>query len=138
MPAKLDSDSIAIVKKSFGRVCRDQDFFDAFYTDFIEGNPEVKAHFKNTDLNKQKVLLKDSITMSLLYASGSEYATKFLENVAYIHNRQHRNIEPYLYSYWKRSFLNNLRKFDPKWDLSVEKEWNQLINLILEFLKSKY
>ena len=59
-----------LVMQSYGRCCASANFFDDFYTRFLESSPEIRAKFATTDMTQQKHLLRHGILNLVLYARG--------------------------------------------------------------------
>ena len=51
-------------------------FFTRFYQKFISSSPQVREAFKNTDMNRQKDMLKDSLNHIIDFASTKTSNTK--------------------------------------------------------------
>src|SRR3989344_2079862 len=58
------------VMQSYGRCCASPDFFDSFYRHFLASSPEVREKFVNTEMNGQKLLLRQGILNLVMHARG--------------------------------------------------------------------
>ena len=69
--------TISLFNDSFDRVSN-TDFFDIFYTLFLNSSKEVANKFAGTDMRRQKQMLKQSIAymLSFLYQPYPQQTTK--------------------------------------------------------------
>jgi hypothetical protein len=70
------------VSQSYGRCCLSSGFFDDFYQTFFNSSPRVRAKFANTDMAKQKSLLRDGITYMIMFFDGSGVAASKVTRLA--------------------------------------------------------
>jgi len=135
----LNANDILEVNASYGRCCLSPDFFDVFYTRFIHCSPVIVAKFKNTDLTKQKKLLKTGLTFLLLFVQGDEYGRIQMQRIAEIHSRKKHDVSPTLYPLWKISLLETIKEFDKKHMTSeLEQHWEACIQAGVDFIIKFY
>ena len=129
--AAMDPDVVQRVQQSFGRcllnTSQGKGFLDAFYDEFLMSDPRVKPHFSKTDMQKQKDLLRRSISMLILFGSGSGLAKSAVENLALRHDRNHLNIVPDLYRFWVKSLLACIATYDQSYDALVAEDWSEVL-----------
>ncbi|MDP3920583.1 MAG: globin [Candidatus Omnitrophota bacterium] len=113
------------------------DFFDSFYERFIGSSEEIRAKFKNTDMIKQKQVLRDSLFHMLHYAIDG-FATEYLEHLAVMHAKTEKDIPPAMYRIWLESLVATVKKWDPKFDNKVESAWRDVMSPGIEFMIAKY
>jgi len=131
-------EKIAIVTGSFGQVSITPEFYNTFYEIFINSSPKIKPLFANTDLEKQKKLLKKGISYMILFAKDTPAGQQALKTIAEIHDRNHKNIEPSLYPFWIDSLCKALKKHDPAYDDSVEQAWRGVMDSGIKYFISLY
>jgi truncated hemoglobin YjbI len=111
-----------IFDESYTRVMERDAFFDVFYSSFIESSPRVAEKFRDTDVNKQKLMLEKSLAYMTTFHTDLA-ADEEMESVARIHDRHHQDIEPKLYDEWLECLIDTVRKCDPRFDREVELAW---------------
>ncbi|MDH4121870.1 MAG: globin [Deltaproteobacteria bacterium] len=126
------------VSTSFGRCLMKPDFFDRFYDIFLASTPTVKEKFKNTDFSKQKQLLRQGLSASLLYAQGSGSAKFLVDNLRKTHAKDRLDIHPSMYPFWVDSLIKTVAESDPKFSPELEKEWRQTIAQVVDYISAGY
>jgi len=126
------------VKLSHARCIQSQSFLDDFYNSFMGSSQEVRQMFVNTDLEKQKSLLKDGITYLIMYDADNIIGKIALKNIGEIHNRNQKNIEYKFYPIWTKCLLQTVAKHDPKFDDDIKLAWDSVLIRGIDFLKSQY
>lgn len=123
---------------SFGRCTLKKDFFEDFYNDFINRSPEIKTMFTNTNMTKQRQLLKDGISYMIMFAKKSATGTAKMEQIAQLHDRQHFNVRPELYALWLDALLDTVKRHDPQYTPEIRKSWIATMNIGLDLFKKQY
>src|SRR5262245_36120994 len=100
------------VNRSYGRCCMSPKFFDDFYDRFMGSSEAVKVAFANTNMARQKEMLRSSISYMLMYAAQSDFANGLLEKLAHKHGRDGLNIDPKLYDVWQTCLLETIAVHD--------------------------
>ncbi len=113
------------VMQSYGRCCHSNEFFDTFYRIFLASSPEVRAKFANTNMQAQKLLLRQGIMNVVLYARGMP-DTK-LRALGCSHSRKGMNIRPELYKLWTESLLKTVRHHDKEASTDTLQAWAEVI-----------
>ncbi|MDA0578312.1 MAG: globin [Verrucomicrobia bacterium] len=134
----LDEATIETFQGSFRRCQTASGFFALFYDKFLATSPEVAAHFRNTDLRKQSMVIQASFQMMLLAAMKNGAATTYLHNIAERHSRQQLNIRPALYDLWLQSLLATVAETDVEFDQRVEDAWMAVLEPGIAYMKSRY
>ncbi len=114
-----------------------QRFFDYFYGQFIENNPGAKQAFRNTDMERQKQMLRKSLLFMANF-SCCEEGTEFMGRIAQTHSRKQYNITPELYDQWLSCMVDTVRKFDPLFDDDVEIAWRLSLAPGISYMKHMY
>lgn len=112
-------------------------FFSSFYDRFIASSPAVKEAFRNTDMERQARMLRQSIVFLInFYATGN--ADDFLKRIADRHAKQDLDIRPELYDLWLESLLATVREYDPKCDDETEDAWRKVLTVGIDYMKAAY
>ncbi len=112
-------------------------FFDAFYHAFLDSSDEVREKFRNTDMEKQKGMLKKSF-YHLLVFYGSNQADDYIQKIAASHNKNHLNIRPELYDLWLDTLMQTIQQFDPQYSEEVELAWRLVLAPGITYMKFKH
>ena len=124
-----------IFHSSYQRNVIDQSnlFFTRFYQKFISSSPQVREAFKNTDMNRQKDMLKDSLNHIIDFAS-TKTSNNFLQGLALVH-KQVNNIEENMYDLWLKAILATLEEIDPEYSKEEGLAWKIMLSPGIEFMK---
>ena len=108
-------------------------FFTKFYEKFISSSQQVRKAFKNTDMNRQQDMLKDSLERIIEFAS-TKTSNSFLQSLALVH-KQVNNIEDNMYDLWLEAILTTLQEIDPEYKKEDELAWKIMLSPGIEFMK---
>ncbi len=134
----MDKTTVDSVNLSLGRCINKPDFLDTFYKNFIKSDHRIAAHFQNTDMKKQMSLLKQGLTFVVMAAGGSSFALKEIEKLGVLHDKQHLNVHPDLYSFWEKSLIETIKEFDKQFDVQLEKNWHDILQFGIKIITSYY
>lgn len=127
------------INVSFGRCCVDQKFFDRFYAIFLASNPDFGAMFANTDFDKQKALLRQGISMCLMFAAGGNpSAQTAVGRLRKSHSKNFLNIDPGYYRFRVYSLIKTVSEFDPNFNPEIEAVWREAIRKPVEYMQAGY
>lgn len=112
-------------------------FFDAFYEYFMENNPTAKKAFENTDMERQKQIIKKSLLFMANF-SCCDQGTEFMERIARSHNQHHYNIAPELYDCWLDSMIITVQRFDPEFTQDIDIAWRLSLTPGISYMKYMY
>lgn len=131
------------VKKSYGRCVFTRDakekFFTQFYDMFLNSHPAIGKKFSNTNFDKQIVMLKNAISMSIMYAEKQdELAKDVLTKIRQSHSHQRYDVKPEYYSYWLDSLIATLRACDPNFNDTLEQHWREMMQITIDYLVEGY
>lgn len=104
----------------------------------MASSKEVSEKFKNTDLKKQKRMLKASLFMLVLATEGKAEGLEHLKKIAESHNRHNLDIKPELYELWLECLIQTVEKFDRKFDSKIENIWRKTMKVGITFMISRY
>ncbi len=135
----MDQAALNTFEASLQRCSAAPGFVDYFYKRFLATSPKVREKFANTDFVRQKRALRASLHMMLLAAQDEEKGPSgYLEELAVRHSRAHLGIGSELYDYWLDSLLDTVRVCDPHFTPEVEKAWEQVMMIGINYLLSRY
>lgn len=131
--------------ESYERIFGDQirildagnEFYDYFYYRFLASHPAVAEAFKNTDMERQKQMLRKSLLYSINFITNKNNFHS-MERIAKSHSMERYNIHPDLYDYWMDCIVDAVKKFDPKCDDDVELAWRLAFAPGITYMKFMY
>ena len=112
-------------------------FYDCFYEKFIGTSSEIADKFKDTDMEKQKIMLRSSILYIMQLFSTHEIH-EYMEEIAVIHDRKHMDIRPEFYDVWMECLINTVSELDPYFDDRIELAWRMVFSPGITYMKFKY
>lgn len=125
-----------LVFQSYGRCCKDEQFFVDFYTHFMGSSPAIKERFANTDMPAQRHLLRNGIMQLVLFARGM--SDRKLRALGESHNRHGYNIPAEWYVLWLDSLMKTVAKHDPEYDRSLEQAWRDVLQPGIDMISDAY
>ena len=125
--AEQNPEHIDIARSSLGRCALHPDFFQDFYDTFFESSPEIAKFFANTDMEKQKELLRKGISFMLMFAANHPGGKLAIDRIGEIHDPRHHNVRPELYARWTESLLATIEKYDRRFDENVRAAWHKAL-----------
>jgi len=117
-----------------GRDLASTDFFDAFYRHFAGASPEVADKFNDTDMARQREMLRLSLDHMVYFAIDKE-ETEEIARVAGLHDKSNADIPSQLYDLWLDSLLETVSQFDPDYSPAVEAAWRQVLIPAIDYMK---
>jgi hemoglobin-like flavoprotein len=136
--SSIPNNDIENVRASYGRCCLSKTFFDDFYAAFTTMSPRIGPKFANTDMAKQKALLRQGITFMIMFSGGSKMAVNTINDLGKSHCKQKLDIAPEMYQFWTRALVSTVKKNDPQFTTDLEKAWNKVMTPGVERMKSMY
>lgn len=133
------ADSYSDLHQSYGRCIEKGPFIERFYDIFLDSHPDVRRAFASTDFDRQRRLLRRTLTSAIMYAAGSDSVNREITTMAQVHSRKGKApVQPHLYSYWLESLITAIREFDPQCDLHLERRWREALSKIIDHFTSVY
>ena len=126
------------VQRSFARCWRTGDVLGRFYENFFDSHPDIRPKFINTNLDKQKQLLQQSVNLAILFADDVSYAKNGIGRIRKTHSKSNLNIPPNLYPYWKKSLIDAISEFDPEFTSQLAKEWDRVLQQTIDYVIEGY
>lgn len=125
-----------IVFQSYGRSCTQPEFYDTFYSIFMNKSPAIRAKFVNTNMQTQYGLLRGGILWLIMHARGmGDSKIKALGNS---HCQHALDIHPALYDLWVDALMEALSKHDSEFTPELELTWRQTLKPSIDIIKSMY
>ena len=135
----MDPTTLEVFDRSLRRCDALPYFLDIFYTKFLDSSPEVAKKFVNTDFVRQKRALRASLHHLLLAAQDHEKGPDaYLAGVAERHGAGQLEIGAELYDFWLDSLLATVKECDPEFSPEVEKAWEDVMMVGIQYLCRSY
>jgi len=135
----MDPTTLEVFDRSLRRCDALPYFLDIFYTKFLDSSPEVAKKFVNTDFVRQKRALRASLHHLLLAAQDQEKGPDaYLAEVAERHGAGQLEIGAELYDLWLDSLLATVKECDPEFSPEVEKAWEDVMMVGIQYLCRSY
>lgn len=131
---------VRIFSNSLGRMETsgpENELVSRFYEKFTQSSPEIEEKFANSDIERQKEMLRDSFKHVLSFSTKRQSGEE-LERIAERHSKTDLNIQPRLYEAWMDSLVDAVRELDPEFDSAVETAWRIVMAPGVEFMKGHY
>jgi hemoglobin-like flavoprotein len=128
----------AKAKASFGRCINKGDLIGRFYTIFMASDPGVAAKFSDTDMDKQKKLLMQSINLAIMFSEGNPMGKHGIERIRRTHSKSQLNIHPEYYKLWLDSFLKAINECDLQIDEETNHQWREMLQLTIDYVTAGY
>jgi len=114
------------------------DFAGAFYERFLASSDVIAAKFARTDMARQRHMLIASLKLTAGATEGDPAALKELRERAETHDRDHLNIRPESYDYWRAALIETAIAYDPKWDVELHVTWNRILTDVIHHMTKHY
>ena len=132
-------EEVECVIHSLQRCLKKTQFIDRFCEIFISSSEEISKRFKNVELSLQKLMLKNSLQIMVLYASGHlSVEQSGMRRLAQLHNRYHHDISPELYNFWLDSMVAAVKEQDTEFTPKLEHACRSTMLHGIEYMRSKY
>lgn len=135
----MDPRVVQQARDSLSRCSRDPEFLDRFYQLFMDSSPDVREKFAQTDFDRQKKVLSDSLFLMLTAAgTTSGLARVQLEKLAKRHSRNDLDVKPEWYSLWLDTLMKTVAEFDPEYSDQIDAAWRESMKDSIEVLVAGY
>ncbi len=128
------------VQASFARCLVHPRFFDRFYEIFVVSHPAIQPMFANTDMTRQHQLLRHGLMSALRFAQSEKnlMAKVCIDRIRESHGRTRLAISPELYPFWLNSLVKAVAECDPGFCPMLEREWRDVLQPVVDYIKSGY
>jgi hemoglobin-like flavoprotein len=123
---------------SLERCTKSKKFIPTFYNRFISASDDISDKFRHTDFERQNRMLLRSLKLAALAADGHPEGLRDILERAVSHSRQHLNIEPRLYNFWRSALIETSRQFDDQWDDEIEVAWLTILEHVINQMIKHY
>ncbi len=138
MKSNFSPEEIKLVKRSFARCFLREDMIVRFLNILVASNDEIAPHFTNTDMSQIKLLLRQGVNCTIMYAQGV-YAGKFcMEELRISHNRKHMAINPKYYPFWIKALRQAVSELDPNYTDDLGDLWEEVVTPAIKFMGDGY
>ena len=127
---------MSTLSQSYGRCLLNADFLDRFYDGFISASPEIADRFAQTDMNRQKTMMRISLSMLVMFDDGKPIARPALEQLRSSHGPGRLQIPRHHYGLWLDCLLQAIRASDPKLTPELEERWKAAMQKGIDFMAS--
>lgn len=135
----MDDVQIQRARDSLSRCIVDPAFLDRFYEKFMASSKEIEAKFAQTDFDRQKKVLQDSLFVMLVSAGAKGgLARKELSKLAERHSRENLDIKPEWYESWLDSLVEAVAETDPSYSEEIGEAWRSSLRPGIAYLTSRY
>lgn len=125
-----------LVFQSYGRCCRNDEFFVDFYEFFTGSSEAIRNRFINTDMAAQRHLLRHGVMQLILAARGM--SDRKLKDLGHSHNRDNYNIKPEWYELWEAALLKTVRVHDPEYTPELREAWKEVLKPGIDLIRNAY
>lgn len=115
-------------------------FTSHFYDRFIGASDEVRAKFKDTDMQRQVRMLEDSLLVVANAVQGQDgsLARGDLPRIAARHGRDGLAIRPELYELWADCLVETARECDSAFCAEIEQSWRAVLGFGIRYMTERY
>lgn len=127
-----------MVQQSYGACCLSPKFFDDFYDAFLASSSEIAAKFVNTNMAKQKQLLRDGISFMIMFSKGSVAGQLKVKRLGETHAQDRMDITPQWYDLWVNALMKAVAKHDPKFAPALDRAWRTVLSKGIDSMRRQY
>ncbi len=136
--AKPQANLGELVKQSLGRCSVSPQFFDDFYANFTKKSPLIGAKFVNTEMSRQKQLLREGISFMIMFYMGSTIAENAVNKLGKSHCKARLDIAPDMYKFWIEALIETVQKHDKESSSVLLNNWRIVLGKGIEKMQSMY
>lgn len=107
--------------------------FDIFYQNFKASDPAISKLFRDSEMEKQKEMLKQSLSMAIIFPQNNVVAKRAMAKLKLMHGPEGMNVEPSYYQYWLDSLISTLKVCDPYFDANLERMWREVMGKTIHY-----
>lgn len=89
-------------------------------------------------MDKQKKMLQNGLMLIFQYARKTPTGKHGMDKMANRHGREHINVKPELYTFWRDSVLRAIEEHDPEFNDELAAQWRDLLQLGADVFVSHY
>jgi len=134
----VDKSIVDEVKRSWGRALGNADLMKDFYHEVIDSHPIIAKLFARTNPSQQQEVLKQSLSMAILFPQNNLIAQHAMARVRNSHCRDNLNIQPEFYDSWLNALLRVISKSDPEFNSPLEQKWREVLGCTIRYIREGY
>lgn len=134
----MDEAIVNRVKQSYGRALGNHDLMSDFYSRLMASHPGIARMFESIDMEQQQAVLKQSLSMAILFPRGNIIATHAMQRIRGSHARDRLDIRPEYYDYWVDALIDTLAESDPEFSPALEQQWRDVLGHTIAFIREGY
>ncbi|WP_218932454.1 globin [Adhaeretor mobilis] len=123
---------------SYHRCLSSEKFIDTFYKFFLAKSEEVAQKFIATDFDHQKLMLRESLLMMVMFSRDPVGVRDEMAKLAKRHDRTGVDIPARLYALWLDSLCEAVQEHDPEFSEDVGHKWRAAMEPGIDFIISKH
>lgn len=112
-------------------------FLDDFYARFIASSELIRKKFENTDMQRQRRMLHQSLVYLVNYYANQN-VNDFLQRIAERHSRRDLDIAPELYDLWLEKLIEAVAEADRQFKPEVGDAWKQILAPGIRYMREQY
>ena len=117
--------------------CRASDgFIDTFYDVFLSKSPDVAEKFRHTNFPQQKLMLRESLLMMLLFNIDADATREELERLAKQHGPRGIDIPSHMYDLWLDALCEAVQRHDPEYQPELDDQWRRAMQAGIEVIRT--
>ena len=111
----------------------EEEFFERFYQNFTNSDPLIRDAFKNTDMEKQKSMLRQAIVHMVMFFSNKKASDYFIKTS--ITHKDKYCIPTHLYDNFVDTLISTLQNYQPNFNNETAVAWRITLAPGIEFMK---
>ena len=132
---EVDRELIQRTRDSLGRCIECGTFAQRFYELFMASSPKIAELFQNTDLERQKKMLRDSLYV-MLVAAGTTRGPAHEEVERLAKRHQELGVSDDMFGLWLDALIDAAREHDAHFSDELENDWRTALSGPIELMKS--
>lgn len=131
-------EDVDAVIASYHRCMHGEGFVDTFYELFLAKSSDVAAKFRHTDFVHQKLMLRQSLLMMLMFNHNPEDVSDDMERLGERHSRGGVDIPPRMYELWLDALCEAVEQHDAEFTPEVAEMWRSAMKPGIDLIIAKY
>lgn len=127
--------NLELFHDSFQRCRAREDFFDIFYSRFLDSSDEIANIFKDVNVEHVKKMVKDSLFLKLMASDGSAFGTKKLMALGESHDKY--GVRPEHYQLWLDALMSTVEEIDPRYDINIDQAWREVMQVGIDIMQHR-
>lgn len=130
-----DQEAIRRTRDSLGRCVECGTFLERFYELFMDSSPKVRELFRDTDFERQKGMLRDSLYVMLVAAGTTQGpAHNELDRLMKVHKQI--GVTHEMFTLWLNALVEAAREHDTHFSEELENDWRASLQGPIDYMTS--